>query len=69
MSKPLNYKKETFEKMFDRKYATILLYLDRPEFKHIQVKRNKFGKFFTNVTWDDINALKNLFERRRCNKY
>lgn len=69
MSRPLNYKIETLEKMLDRKYQTIIIYLDRPEFKHIEVKRSKAGKFFSNVTWEDIKALKNLFDRRQCNKY
>ena len=69
MNKSLNYKIETLEKMLDRKYATILVYLDRAEFQHIQIKTNKNGKFFSNVTLKDIEALKDMFERRQCNKY
>ena len=57
----MNYKVTTIEKLLDRKYATIRVYLDRAEFQHIVIKKSKNGdKYFTNVSDEDLILLQRL---------
>ena len=57
------------EKMLDRKYETIRIYLARPEFSHIKIERHKAGKFVVNMNTDDLLRLRNLIARRPNHKY
>lgn len=65
----MRYKIEVLEKMLDRKYETIRMYLARPEFSHIKIERHKIGKFVVNMNTDDLLRLRNLIARRPTYKY
>ena len=65
----MKYKIEVLEKMLDRKYETIRMYLARPEFSHIKIERHKIGKFVVNMNTDDLLKLRNLIARRPTYKY
>ena len=65
----MKYKIEALEKMLDRKYETIRIYLARPEFSHIKIERHKTGKFVVNMNTDDLLRLRNLIVRRPNSKY
>ena len=65
----MKYKIEVLEKMLDRKYATIKIYLARAEFSHIKIERYKAGKFAVNMNTDDLLKLRNLIARRPNSKY
>jgi hypothetical protein len=57
----MNYKVKTIEKLLDRKYQTIRMYLDRSEFQHIVIKQSKYGdKYFANVSDEDLALLQRL---------
>ena len=60
----MNYKVKTIEKILNRKYQTIKVYLDRPEFKHIYTDEIKNEKYFMNITKEDIDILKEMFDKR-----
>ena len=64
MNTPRKIKIETLEKILNRKCCTIKLYLDRAEFSHISTFKDKAGKWFTNITANDIENLKNLLANR-----
>ena len=65
----MKYKIKELEKILDRKYSTIKVYLDRAEFNHIEIIKNKSGRFFTNVSKKDIETLRNMFLKRQNSKY
>ena len=65
----MKYKIEVLEKMLDRKYETIRMYLARPEFSHIKIERHKARKFVVNMNTDDLLRLRNLITRRPNHKY
>ena len=65
----MRYEMKKLEKMLDRKYETIRMYLARPEFSHIQIERHKIGKFVVNMSTDDLLKLRNLIVRRPNRKY
>lgn len=60
----MKYKVKALERLVNRKYQTLMLYFSRAEFSHIKVIRTKKGVYFDNITYDDINRLKELFEYR-----
>ena len=65
----MRYEMKKLEKMLDRKYETIRIYLARPEFAHIKIETFSHGKFIVNITEDDILKLRDLITRRPTNKY
>lgn len=65
----MNYKVKTLEKILNRKFPTIKIYLARAEFSHIKIEKNKDGKFVANVSKEDIEALKKLFISRKNGYY
>ena len=65
----MRYKMSALEKMLDRKYETIRMYLARAEFSHIKIERHKVGKFFVNINTYDLLKLINLIARRPNYKY
>ena len=65
----MRYKMSALEKMLDRKYETIKIYLSRAEFSHIKIERHKTGTFVVNMNTDDLLRLRNLIARRPNHKY
>ena len=65
----MRYEMKNLEKMLDRKYETIRMYLARPEFSHIKIERHKIGKFVVNMDSEDLLKLRNLITRRPNHKY
>lgn len=65
----MNYKVTKIEKLLDRKYQTIRVYLSRAEFQHIKVVSIGKDRFFLNMTLDDIASLKLLLNCRQCCRY
>jgi hypothetical protein len=62
----MNYKIKTLEKILDRKYPTIMVFLDRAEFQHIKVKETKTGiRYFADVSDEDLEQLKFICARKK----
>lgn len=64
----MRYRIELLEKMLDRKYGTIKIYLSRAEFSHIKIEIFTHGKYIVNITEYDILRLRDLITRRSTNK-
>lgn len=65
----MRYRIELLEKMLDRKYKTIEIYLSRAEFSHVKIETFAHGKYVVNITEHDILRLRDLITRRSTNKY
>jgi hypothetical protein len=63
------YKAKELEKILNRKYQTIRVYLSRAEFQHIKVVSIEKERIFLNMTLDDIASLKLLLNCRQCCRY